>query len=304
MVVKVLFRKLLRRTLGAPVLWFGLGGLAMVAGLALSYHRAQIEADYAMAMRLGAPEVQPIETADPARTGEINVIARFDPSKSVTVQVGVPGERVERLAFPLFAAGTPNEQGSENAGLQDALGLLILQQGDLPVLLGDAQDVLFEGALNGPKLSADIFGLDTAAVLADAGIALPDQFVALRPWLPNRAEALSPPAASGLSRYLIWSGLALCALGLGVGLSWRSDENDEGRLLNIAPPKVREKSVTRSRIMADTDRFNPLIGQDDIRRGAMERLHANERAQGRTPSTFFTSGPAAKVGGGWVKNRR
>ena len=300
--MKVLVRKLLRKTLGAPVLWFGLGGLAILAGLALSYHRAQIEADYAMAMRLGAPEAQPIELADPARPGEVNVIARFDTSQSVTVMIGQPGERVERVALPLFAVGDAATAEADLPTLQEAAGLLILQPSDLPALQETTGTTVFEGPLNGPSLPFELFGLDTAAVLAEVGIALPDQFVAVRPWLPSRSEALAPAADTGIARYLIWSGLALCAFGL--GLSLRPDLEDEGRLLNISPPKIREKSVTRSRIMADTDRFNPLIGQDDIRRGAMERLHAAERAQGRTPSTFFTSGPASKVGGGWVKNRR
>ena len=303
--VKALAKRVLRKTLGAPSLWFGLGALAVLAGLVLSYHRSQVEADFAMAMRLGPPDAVPVEAADVAPGGEVNVIARFDPKSAVIVKIGAAGARTERLAVPLFPVGETADLAPADAEprpMKEAAGLVIVPMGALDQITGDAPGGVFEGALNGPTLPVDAFALDTAAVLAETGITLPAQFVAVRPWLPGRAEALAPPPASKRASYLIWGGIAVLAFGF--GLSLRPGDDEDGILLNIAPPKMREKSVTKSRIMADTDRFNPLIGQDDIRRGAMERLHATEKAQGRTPSTFFTSGPASKVGAGWVKNRR
>lgn len=301
-VVKTKVQKLLRKTVGAPTMWFGLAAFAVLAGLALSYHRSQVEADFAMAMRLGPPAEKAIEIADPAVTGEVNIFARFDPTQAVVVKVGTAGERVERLAVPLFpVAQAPTAEVSDEAdSLTEAKGLVIVPMGALDQLVQGNQ--IFEGPLNGPTLPIDAFALDTAAVLAESGVSLPAQFIAVRPWLPSRAEALAPAPASDLSSYLIWTGIAIAAFGF--GLSMRPGEEDGGVLLHVPAPEVREKSVTKSRIRADTDRFSPLIGQDDIRRGAMERLHAAERAQGRTPSTFFTSGPASKVGGAWVKSRR
>ncbi|MEL7104804.1 MAG: hypothetical protein AAGM21_02720 [Pseudomonadota bacterium] len=304
-VVKSVVQKFLRKTVGAPAVWFGLAALAIVAGLGLSYHRSQVEADFAMALRLGPPEAVAIEAADPAHFGEVNVIARFDPKSAIIVKIGTAGERTERLAVPLFAAGSDltssDGTGEELRPLREAKGLAVVPMGALDQIAPGNE--VFEGALNGPTLPVDAFALDTAAVLAEAGISLPAQFVAVRPWLPGRTEALAPAPASELSGYLIWAGIALAAFGFGLSLR-PGEEHDEGRILHVAPPKMREKQVTKSRIMADTDRFNPLIGQDDIRRGAMERLAATEKAQGRTPSTFFTSGPSSKVGGAWVKNRR
>lgn len=303
-VVKTVVQKVLRKTIGAPPLWFGLAALCVVAGLGLSYHRSQVEADFAMALRVGPPEAVAIAAADPTKTGEVNVIARFDPKSAITVKIGTAGERTERLAVPLFPAGSDltldPAAGEELRPLREALGLVIVPIGALDQVAPG--NLAFEGALNGPTLPVDAFALDTAAVLAESGVSLPAAFIAVQPWLPGRSEALAPPPSSKISGYLIWAGVALAAFGF--GLSVRFDREEDGILLNVAPPKMRDKQVTKSRIMADTDRFNPLIGQDDIRRGAMERLAATEKAQGRTPSTFFTSGPAAKVGGGWVKNRR
>ncbi len=306
--VKALVTKLVRRTIGAPGLWLGLGVVAIVAGSALSYHRSQIEADYALAMLAGPPNATPIEAATAARGAEVNVSARFDPSSAVMVKIGAPGERVERLAIPLFGLEDAKsieaaEGQGELAPLRQARGLVVLPTNGLETLMGNAPAGVFEGTLNGPSIPVSTFALDTAAVLAEAGVTLPAEFVAVQPWLPSREAALAPRAASSWPGYLIWSGIAVIAFAFGLSLRLGDDE-DEGRLLDIAAPKMREKSVTKSRIMADTDRFNPLVGQDDIRRGAMERLHASERAQGRTPSKFYTSGPANKVGGAWVKNRR
>lgn len=298
-VVKIVMNKVLRMTIWSPSLWFGIAAVAVLAGLALSYHRSQIEADFAIAMRVGPPDALPIEDADPAELGEVNVIAQFDPAEAVVVKIGAAGERTERLAVPLFPAGSAAPDSGPEV-LREAMGLVIVPLDALDQI--STEGVVFEGALNGPSLPVDAFALDTAAVLAEAGVRLPASFVAVRPWLPGRAEALSPPPASELSVYLIWAGVAVAAFGF--GLSLRPVRDEDGILLNVPAPEMREKKVTKSRIRDDTDRFSPLIGQDDIRRGAMERLHATEKSQGRTPSTFFTSGPAAKVGGAWVKSRR
>lgn len=310
--MKALVVKQVQKTVGAPTLWLGLGVVAVCASLGLSYSRAQLEAEHAMMMRAGPPSPVAIADAVPAAVGEGHVIARFDAERAVTVKVGPAGNRADWLAVPLFpAAGAaapaasgpvpPRARPADDAPrLERAAGLALFPPGSTPEALLPEGARVFEGALNGPLLPLEVFGLDTAAALAEAGIALPADFVALRPWVGGRAAALALPAATPLPRTLFWAGLF--AVLVAVGLSMRPERGD--RYLTIRPDEVERRIVTRSRIMADTDRFNPLIGQDDIRRGAMERLHARERAEGRTPSTFVTTTPTGTVGSGWVRNRR
>jgi hypothetical protein len=308
--VKSLVRNTVRRTIGAPLLWLGLGVVLIVAGLGLSYHRIQMEADHAMTMRLGPPEPVAVEEAVLGSVGEGHLIARYHPEQAVTVEIGAPGARKKWLALPLFP--------DTGAGLEDApirprprpdttlqamaqaSGVAVFPPGSRgPEALLAEGAATFEGALNGPLIPADAFALDTSAAFAAVGIALPAEFVAVRPWIEGRAAALAPPPQGPLARYFFWAGTLsiLCA----IGLSLRPEKGE--RYLDLKPEEIERKIVTKSRILADEGRFNPLIGQDDIRRGAMERLHAAERAQGRTPSTFLTN-TAGKVGAGWVKNRR
>ena len=308
--MKTLALTFLRKTLGVPILWLGLGVVAICASFGLSYLRAQVEADYALTLRLGPPEAVAIAEAKPGATGEGHVTARFHPEQAVTVRMGPPGARSEWLAVPLFAtdvADAPTDFAPRarpepgDRTLVRAGGLALFSRngaGPETLVAGDAR--VFEGALNGPLIPLEAFALDTAAALAEAGIALPADFVAIRPWTQGRAAALAPPPEGALSRYLLWTGI-LSVLG-SLGLSLRASEEGD-RYLTIAPSEPERKVVTKSRILADQNRFNPLIGQDDIRRGAMERLHASERAQGRTPSTFLSNGPG-KVGTAWVRNRR
>lgn len=308
--MKALALSFFRKTLGVPILWLGLGVVAICASLGQSYLRAQVEADYALKIRVGPPEPVAIADAEPGVPGEGHVTARYDPERAVIVRIGPPGERFEWLAVPLFSAeGTvspaaPAPRARPEPGdraLVRADGLAVFPLGSTgPEALIDGGGRFFDGTLNGPIVPLEAFALDTAAAFAEAGIALPAEFVAIRPWIQGRAAALQPPPEAPLSRYLLWAGI-LSILG-SLALSLRtSDEGD--RYLTVTPSEPERKIVTKSRILADQNRFNPLIGQDDIRRGAMERLHASERAQGRTPSTFFTNN-AAKAGTGWVRNRR
>ncbi|MDJ1006734.1 MAG: hypothetical protein QNJ13_02825 [Paracoccaceae bacterium] len=308
--VKALVRKLVRKTIGAPMLWLGLGVAAICASLGISYSRAQVNADYAMLLRLGPPEAVAVEEAEVGAVGEAHVIASFDPELAVAIGAGESGSR-EWLAVPLFAAAPiadgvqPRPQARPEAtggALLEAAGLALFPrgQGGLDRLVADGQQG-FAGALNGPFLVLDAAMAETAvAELSAIGVALAEGAVVIRPWTEGRAAALAPPPDGPLSRYLFWAGL-LGVLGA-IGLSLRPEESD--RYLTITPAESERKVVTKSRILADEGRFNPLIGQDDIRRGAMERLHASERAQGRTPSTFFTNSAVSKLGAGWVKNRR
>lgn len=309
--VKSAISNILSKTLGAPILWLGLGVVAICASLGLSYLRAQVEADHALALRKGPPQAVAVEQVSTAKAGEGHIVARFHPEQAITVRFGSAGARSEWLAVPLFSAGSPApapamltrprpRPSSANRVLSPAAGLAVFPRagpGPEALLVEGAQ--VFEGALNGPHLPLENFGLDTAAAFAEAGVALPEEFVAIRPWVQGRAAALAPPPPNPLSRYLLWSGI-LAVLGA-LALSLKPDKGD--RYLTITPDGGERKVVTKSRILADTNRFNPIVGQDDIRRGAMERLHESERSQGRTPSTFVTNGPAG-VGAGWVKNRR
>ncbi|MEL7027295.1 MAG: hypothetical protein AAGO57_08735, partial [Pseudomonadota bacterium] len=131
--MKELAKKVLKSTLGAPSLWFAFGAVLIGVGLVLSYHRSQVEADFAMAVRVGPPAVQPIETADPAQSGEVNVMVRFDPKAAVTVKIGAPGERLERIAVPLFPATEVPQRplDGELNPLTVAHGLVILPPGSL-----------------------------------------------------------------------------------------------------------------------------------------------------------------------------
>lgn len=308
--VKAFIRNIIRRTIGAPTFWLGLGAILVAGGLLLSYHRAQVEADHAILLRLGPPEAIAIADAVPGSAGEGHLIARFHPEHAVSVEIGPPGARKTWLAVPLFiAAGEsgaatslrprPRPLATLTVPAQ-AAGVALFPSGAAgPEALLVEGSTVFEGPLNGPLVPAAAFAPESAAAFAAAGISLPENFVAIRPWTEGRAAALAPPPEGPLARYFYWAG----ALGVlvAIGLSLRPERGD--RYLTLKPEEIERKIVTKSRIIADEGRFNPLIGQDDIRRGAMERLHAAERAQGRTPSTFLTN-TAGKVGAGWVKNRR
>lgn len=308
--VQAFIRKLAQRTIGTPTFWLGLGALLVAGGLGLSYHRAQVEADHAILLRLGPPEPVAIADAVPGSGGEGHLIARFHPEQAVSVAIGPPGAQKTWLAVPLFTvvgesdAQTPVRPKPRPLSATDlparAAGVALFADGAAgpEALLAEGASV-FEGPLNGPLVPAGAFASEGAAAFALAGIALPEDFVAIRPWTEGRAAALAPPPESPLARYFYWAG-ALGVL-IAIGLSLRPERGD--RYLTLKPEEIERKVVTKSRIIADEGRFNPLIGQDDIRRGAMERLHAAERAQGRTPSTFLTN-TAGKVGAGWVKNRR
>jgi len=302
--VKTLVRKLLARTLGAPVLWLGLGVGALCASLGMSYLQAQAEADHALAVRTGPPEAVAIADAV-AGQGEAHLLARFDARDAVAISLGAPGARQEWIAVPLFPTGSASPADPLSFGtssrLRQASGLALFPPGTAgPEALLAEDAATFRGALNGVFVPAEMFALDTTAALAEAGFSLRPDFVAIRPWTEGRAAALAPPPPGPLGRSLFWAGVASIVGALALSL-W-PERGD--RYLNIRPDESERKVVTRSRIVADQHRFNPLVGHDDIRRGAMERLHAAERAQGRTPSSFHTSGSAEKVGGAWVKSRR
>lgn len=310
--MKALFRKLLRATLGAPTPWLAAGVALLCVSLAFSYHRSQVEAEYALALRLGAPEPVAIAEADPGQTGEGHIIAAFDPERATPISLDGPGNEGRWLAVPLFAASgddasaqapirpRPRPETVSEAPLE-VFGLALFRPGARgpESLLAEGSEA-FSGALNGLMIPSQIIGAEARAGLAASGIALPATFPVIEPWVDGRAVALAPEARSPLATYLFWCGIAsvLTAIGLSV---WPEQPD---RYLNIPQSEPERRIVTKSRVKSDAHRFNPLVGQDDIRRGAMERLAAAERAQGRTPSSFYTNTPAGKVGAGWVKNRR
>ena len=247
--MKTLALTFLRKTLGVPILWLGLGVVAICASFGLSYLRAQIEADYALTMRLGPPEAMAIAEAEAGRLGEGHVTARFHPEQAVTVRMGPPGARSDWLAVPLFSAGAaarpPPECPARKARAwrpharpsRRSRPFLPQRPGPETLLAGDAR--VFEGAAQRPAHPLEAFALDTAAALAEAGIALPADFVAIRPWTQGRAAALAPPPEGALSRYLLWTGI-LSVLG-SLALSLRASEEGD-RYLTITAVRTRAQS--------------------------------------------------------------
>lgn len=286
--------------------------------MGLSYARAQVEADYAMAMMEGPPEALDIAEAAPEDLSEIHVMAAFDPEQAVVVKIGAPGARVAYLAVPLFDAPKevdpigptltrPIARPADRARpLARATGLAVFStDGSRPGLdayLEPVESRTFSGAINGLSLPRGLFGLDTGAVLAESGVALAEDFVAVMPFTEGREAALAPPPADVRQRYLPWIGIAMIAFaGL---LSLRPEPGSGPRAPFWKLRLVQKAAPPRSRILAEPERLNPVVGHDEIRRQAMERLHETELAQGRAPSTFLTNGSSSQVGSGWVKSRR